>query len=429
MADMPAQVKPPAGTMLRNAPRLRLSGSLPLVKPDGSPETRPPVAVTPAAPPPADRQLVGEIKAAPTVTTRQTLLDGLYDGVLLTDHQGRVRVANARAALLLEIERKQLTDGRQVFDLIVGFTPAILETVRGHIKNGGFTVMEGFCRRPDNTRVPVEIAVSCLPVTAGNDLCFTLRSTVRRQQAMEMLKTEHAALQSAACGIVITDAEGWIRYANPAFVKLWGRKAGEDRNLIGRHMAEVWPEQTVDEIDRVVEEQGLWSGEVSGVRESGETFVVQATATPNWDDKQKIIGVVFSLIDITRLKDAEKKIRQEAQAQIDRARQTTDFSGLLNILSLPDVMQLVDSSAKTGVLRILDIADIEVAAFGFREGRLVRAVCGEARGEDAVMAALAKPGQSFRFSGGEPGEADPAITASTMNVLLDALRRLDESRA
>jgi len=101
------------------------------------------------------------------------------------------------------------------------------------------------------------------------------------------------------------------------------------------------------------------------------------------------------------------------------------FQGSLAELHLPDIIQLVSVSGKTGVFHLTDGS--HTGKIWLVEGRIVHAEHEELSGEEAVYAlAIWRTGE-FRF---EAGEAAPrqTIQKTNTNLLMEAARRLDEWR-
>ena len=101
------------------------------------------------------------------------------------------------------------------------------------------------------------------------------------------------------------------------------------------------------------------------------------------------------------------------------------FQGSLSELHLPDIIQLVSVSGKTGVFRLID--GTHQGDIWLHEGRIVHAEHEDLSGEEAVYAlAIWRTGE-FRF---EAGNAPPrqTIQKSNTNLLMEAARRLDEWR-
>ena len=101
------------------------------------------------------------------------------------------------------------------------------------------------------------------------------------------------------------------------------------------------------------------------------------------------------------------------------------FQGSLAELHLPDIIQLVSVSGKTGVFHLADRAHHgEIWLF---EGRIVHAEVDDLSGEEAVYTLAIWRSGEFRF---EPGVAPPrqTIQKSNTGLLMEAARRLDEWR-
>src|SRR5215831_16501364 len=101
------------------------------------------------------------------------------------------------------------------------------------------------------------------------------------------------------------------------------------------------------------------------------------------------------------------------------------FQGSLAELHLPDIIQLISVSGKTGVFHLTDGA--LRGEIYLNEGKIVHAQIEETTGEEAVYAlAIWRQGE-FRFDPGPPTEQQ-TITKSNTNLLMEAARRLDEWR-
>jgi hypothetical protein len=101
------------------------------------------------------------------------------------------------------------------------------------------------------------------------------------------------------------------------------------------------------------------------------------------------------------------------------------FQGSLAELHLPDIIQLVSVSGKSGVFHLTN-GDLEGRIF-LKDGKIVHAELGELSGEEAVYElAIWKQGE-FRFDAGAE-HPRPTIQKSNTSLLMEAARRLDEWR-
>jgi hypothetical protein len=101
------------------------------------------------------------------------------------------------------------------------------------------------------------------------------------------------------------------------------------------------------------------------------------------------------------------------------------FQGSLAELHLPDIIQLISVSGKTGVFQLTN--GHQQGQIFLHDGKIVHAELEDTTGEEAVYALAIWSQGDFRF---DPGSATPhrTITKSNTNLLMEAARRLDEWR-
>ncbi len=101
------------------------------------------------------------------------------------------------------------------------------------------------------------------------------------------------------------------------------------------------------------------------------------------------------------------------------------FQGSLSELPLPDVIQLVSSSGKTGCFHLTD-GDIKGQIY-IHEGKIVHAQVEDLSGEEAVYQLAIWSRGEFFFETGAAVAAN-TIAKTNTNLLMEAARRLDEWR-
>jgi len=101
------------------------------------------------------------------------------------------------------------------------------------------------------------------------------------------------------------------------------------------------------------------------------------------------------------------------------------FQGSLKELPLPDIIQLVSVSGKTGKFTLTREADR--GYIFLKSGQMVHASVGELIGEEAIYSLAIWNSGDFQFTAGE-GADRQTITKSNTNLLMEAARRLDEWR-
>ena len=101
------------------------------------------------------------------------------------------------------------------------------------------------------------------------------------------------------------------------------------------------------------------------------------------------------------------------------------FQGSLKELPLPDIIQLVSVSGKTG--RFTLTRESDRGAIYLKNGQMVHAAVGDLVGEEAIYALSIWNSGEFQFDPGDEPERQ-TITKSNTNLLMEAARRLDEWR-
>jgi hypothetical protein len=101
------------------------------------------------------------------------------------------------------------------------------------------------------------------------------------------------------------------------------------------------------------------------------------------------------------------------------------FQGSLKELPLPDIIQLVSVSGKTGKFTLT--RDGERGFIYLKNGQMVHALVADLIGEEAIYALAIWNQGEFQFNPSEEPDRQ-TITKSNTNLLMEAARRLDEWR-
>ncbi|MCX7591491.1 MAG: PAS domain-containing protein [Kiritimatiellae bacterium] len=245
-------------------------------------------------------------------TNYQQLLQSLYDGTLICDLEGTIVDVNARAVEFLGYDGVEV-HGLKVFDLISGADSTLISMVLENLEKEQFTLIQAYCVRKDGTFFPAEIAVSRLHLGRPY-LCFFIRDITLRRQAEEMLRTEHSALQNSTNGIVVTDTEAAIEYANPAVARMWGY--GSPEKLTGKDVRTLLADAAMADkmVSQVMTQDVPWEAETVAQRISGEKFDVQISAVKNRNSDGETVGMVFSFMDVSDRKRVAQ-LAKEAERQ------------------------------------------------------------------------------------------------------------------
>ncbi|MDD2600403.1 MAG: PAS domain-containing sensor histidine kinase [Kiritimatiellae bacterium] len=123
------------------------------------------------------------------------LFEGQYDAVLITNLEGLILAGNARASTFFQFDISELV-GMNMLALISGVTDELIVTIKSNLDNKKFTLVEGFCKRADNTSFAAEIVVNRLDMDQDGQLCFFVRDVSIRHQAQQELQNAVERLQA-----------------------------------------------------------------------------------------------------------------------------------------------------------------------------------------------------------------------------------------
>jgi two-component system phosphate regulon sensor histidine kinase PhoR len=116
-----------------------------------------------------------------------------------------------------------------------------------------------------------------------------------------------AILESAGEGILLTDTESNIMYANPAMERQSGYSREELRSKNTRILGSPQMPKTVyAEMWQSLQAQKSWMGELINEQKDGHIYDVAVTITPIVDDEGEVTGFVSVHSNITRLKELER---------------------------------------------------------------------------------------------------------------------------
>jgi PAS domain S-box-containing protein len=185
---------------------------------------------------------------------------------------------------------------------------------------------------------------------ANRDL---VKEIAERKEVERQLRIQTTAMESAANGIIITDRQGHIQWANPALTHMSGYDTHE---LIGQSMRIFRSGQNngdyYSRMWNTILSGEVWREETINRRKDGSLYIEEQTITPVRDEDGQIPHFIAIKQDITRRKQDEKELeRRNAELQIisDAEHNQRQFSEALvgaalvlnNSLKLNDVLSLI----------------------------------------------------------------------------------------
>ncbi|MBW2559559.1 MAG: GAF domain-containing protein [Deltaproteobacteria bacterium] len=125
-------------------------------------------------------------------------------------------------------------------------------------------------------------------------------------------KFSETVLNSSVTGIVTTDINGRITSMNPAAAHIVGIHTG-DTSLMNRFIGEVFP--ALPGLNRIfhpsgTERQHIESCEYHFMQDGGDTMTLHINASPLCDDTGRVMGMIFTVQDVTSLREREKYLQR-----------------------------------------------------------------------------------------------------------------------
>lgn len=238
--------------------------------------------------------------------------------------------------------------------------------------------------RKDGTTVWTEVSTAGMLDAAGKPLGILgiVRDITERKKAEAGLRLQSGALEAAANSIVITDRQGLIEWANPAFALATGYGTNEavgkrpgDLLKSGRQAREFYAT-----LWDTILAGGVWHGELINRRKDGSLFTEEMTITPLKDESGAVTHFVAVKQDVSERKALEQKFLQAQKLEaVGRLAGgiAHDFNNMLGvILGYTDVaLRQVDPALALHA----DLLEIQGAAL--RSATLTRQLLAFARRE------------------------------------------------
>ena len=144
-----------------------------------------------------------------------------------------------------------------------------------------------------------------------------LSNRLLRQEVSDRVKAERrfllfkSAVEHAAEGMVITDTEGVVEYANPAFLAITGYGLNE---IMGAPLSAFrsvnYSDDFYEEIWNTLRRGDVWKGNLQSRRADGSLLDEEDTMSPVRDVNGAVINFVILVRDVTKEKSLEAQLRQ-----------------------------------------------------------------------------------------------------------------------
>ncbi|MDB9235452.1 hybrid sensor histidine kinase/response regulator [Halorubrum ezzemoulense] len=269
--------------------------------------------------------------------------------------------------------------------------PFVLFTGKGSEEIAGEAISAGVTDYLQKKRVSDQYTV----------LANRLRNAVDRYRAQKERKRQRKAIETAQEGISILNEDGEYIYVNQAYADIYGYDPDE---MEGEHWELIYPDSDTaivrDVILPTVAEDGYWSGETTGLRADGTTFVEDHTVA-----QTETSELVCSVRD--------RSVKQEQEIAL------TQFRTLVETLN--DPVYVLD---ETGHFEYVNDAFIEMV--GYERERIIGASPTLIKSSEVVDRSKSHLGRLLSSNGPdsvqfeieiEPAEGEPIPCEDHMGVL------------
>lgn len=141
-----------------------------------------------------------------------------------------------------------------------------------------------------------------------------IKEITKRKKAEERLQLLSDAIEQSTEGIVVSNLEGDVFFANNAFASMHGY---EPDKIVGKHLKNFHTMEQIPSLEAAngqIKETGKFSGELWHVKADGTIFPTVSYQSLLWDNTGNPIGVLSTHRDITKLKKSEEEIRKLGSA-------------------------------------------------------------------------------------------------------------------
>ena len=166
-------------------------------------------------------------------------------------------------------------------------------------------------RRADGSIRDVEVYSSAINIRGKVYLHSIVHDVTDKKQAEKDLMILVEATRQAASGIVITDINGNIVYANPAFLNMTMYEFGE---VIGKNPRDILKsglhgKDFYQSLWDTILSGKVWHGDIINRRKDGTLYTEEMTVSSVRDESGKIINFIAVKQDVSRRREIEQQLR------------------------------------------------------------------------------------------------------------------------
>jgi diguanylate cyclase (GGDEF)-like protein/PAS domain S-box-containing protein len=200
----------------------------------------------------------------------EVTLHSIADGVLTLDASNRIEYANPAALSMLGVPAAGNLENKRPDQLMQVIDSVPIEGRRGAGVNTRSTI-----RLHSGQTAVIELSRAALHDVNGQPTgeVIAFRDVSNEHRIRQELKRLSLAVQHAASGIIVTDPQGRIEYANPRFTQLTGFTFPEIRGQTPRFLKSgQTPSEIYDAMWSAMRDGRTWRGELLNRRKDGLLF-------------------------------------------------------------------------------------------------------------------------------------------------------------
>jgi diguanylate cyclase (GGDEF)-like protein/PAS domain S-box-containing protein len=249
----------------------------------------------------------------------RSISENMAEGLCVIDSAGNTLYTNAAANALLGYAKHELA-GRPAHQVIqprehAGARPAEDSPIRQHAERGEVYRSDDEVFRHKDGHL-LRVSVVSWPLREQGQVVGTValfRDISAEYEARMRLHQAEIAFSHLAEAVVVTDAEGSIQAANPAFTQITGFAEEEVRGKNPRILASGRHDRAFYErMWHSIRSQGYWEGEIWNKRKNGEIYPEVLKITSVRDEQKRIVGFVSVFTDIAQFRAKEERLRHLA---------------------------------------------------------------------------------------------------------------------
>lgn len=257
----------------------------------------------------------------PFLRGMNAIIEGAPDGIIIADYESRELVTmNNTAVRLLQRARHDLVGehhhvlhppeerlaAEQLFERVAnregGPVSQYDDGSQVHVLTGS------------NDRIPVEINVSVFVLDGDQYVQGHFRDISEHVERRRLHEVFREAVEQAGHSIFITDSNGYIEYANPAFETVSGYRCDE---VVGETPAilnsGVQDDAFYEEMWATILRGDVWRGELVNEAKDGSHYHIEQTIAPIFDEQGSIRHFVAVNHDITDRKRQQRQLKRERE--------------------------------------------------------------------------------------------------------------------